>query len=636
MPRSRRALAALVLLGGLVALVLTYAGSLTRGVRVGLVVALAGAALAYRLTRPMPGGEQDLGRRRFLAFASLGGLLWVFGGAALGRAIRRLTSPDPGPALNEMAHAVGAEYMDLTMRGYHPERSGELQLLLAPFNSSNYAPESRKLLPRDPRTSHASVWMYLERVPIAVYAPGIVEPSDSTARVSLADIAPTIANLIGFDGFLKLGREGRPLPGIARPAIPPKVVVTFVIDGGGWNVLQHWDSRGPTPWPHMKALFARSAVFRNAIHGSFPAVTACAHATIGTGAYPRTHGISGHNIRVGDVVRKAYGSPGKANPGDILVPTLADLWSESTGNAAWIGELGYQIWHVGMIGFGGRSRTGADLPVAVYWNEYGDPQGWTVQNPDHFRMPNQLPDAAAYEASRAAYTPPVPNPPFFVPRQQQCCSPPVIEYQGDLISSTFASEPLGADDVPDLLFVNYKAPDYTGHVYNMENEMERIALTHVDQQLARLVTDLEARFAPGEFVLIVCADHGQCPVPDDVGGTRLDPIQLGEDIVREFGRSIYGLVQYVAPSEVYLNHRALWDGGVTIDEVAALLRDYRYRDNIGPYVARSAIEQNLLDQKQFAAVFGTTYLDALAGRGLAGFGETAFGDADPGLPLISW
>ena len=86
--------------------------------------------------------------------------------------------------------------------------------------------------------------------------------------------------------------------------------MTFVIDGGGWNVLQHW----PDSWPNLKRLMGRGANYRNAITGSFPAVTACAHATIGTGTFPNQHGITGHNIRDGSKVRKAYGDAGHAQP----------------------------------------------------------------------------------------------------------------------------------------------------------------------------------------------------------------------------------------------------------------------------------------------------------------------------------
>ena len=87
---------------------------------------------------------------------------------------------------------------------------------------------------------------------------------------------------MGFAGW-PADREGSG-PAGHRDAIaaPPKVIVTFVIDGGGWNVLQHW----PDSWPNLKRLMGRGANYRNAITGSFPAVTACAHATIGTGTYP--------------------------------------------------------------------------------------------------------------------------------------------------------------------------------------------------------------------------------------------------------------------------------------------------------------------------------------------------------------
>ena len=45
------------------------------------------------------------------------------------------------------------------------------------------------------------------------------------------------------------------------------------------------------------------------------------------------------------------------------------------------------------------------------------------------------------------------------------------------------------------------------------------------------------------------ADHGQCPLPDASGGVRLDPIQLWDDVEREFGGGLFDLVQNVVPSE---------------------------------------------------------------------------------------
>ncbi|MBI3647534.1 MAG: alkaline phosphatase family protein [Actinobacteria bacterium] len=626
---SSRALVPIVLAGGGVTLVIAATRSTALAVLAGSLA--LGATVLILRSRSRRRDAPDPGRRRLLTWAALGGLMWVAGGATIGRAVRRLSAPDTKPTMDEMASGLGTEYMEILQRTFRPGRSGEIQLLLAPYNSSNYSNESVSLVPRDPRTSHASVWMYLERIPLAVYAPGIVEPSDSTQRVSLADIAPTIATLTGFEEFLRLGREGQPLPGIARPAAAPKLVVVFVIDGGGWNVLKQW----PDAWPALKRLWPKSALFRNAIHGSFPAVTACAHATIGTGAYPRDHGVTGHNIRDGSGVRKAYGTPGGARPDDILIPTLADLWYDANGGKAWVGEIGYQVWHLGMLGRGGTTRPPGDKPVGAFWDEYVRPEAWRPHNPDLYRLPIETPGLDVYEAHKQTYAPNAPPPDPFDPkgRQVPCCEPPIVQYQGDLIDATLRSERLGTHGATDLLFVNFKSPDYTGHVYNMLDDHERIVLEAVDAELARLVGTLESTFAPGEFALIVTADHGQCPLPDAVDGTRLDPIQLQEDIQRAFGKSLFGVVQYVAPSEVFLDRRALWDAEITADEIAAFLKDYRYRDNIGPYVPKAAIERNLMDNLEFAGVFGAEYLESLRPEALPGFGESRFAGGDPfGVP----
>ena len=141
------------------------------------------------------------------------------------------------------------------------------------------------------------------------------------------------------------------------------------------------------------------------------------------------------------------------------------------------------------------------------------------------------------------------------------------------------------------------------------------ALRDVDEQLGRLVKQLDALY-PGRYALIVTADHGQCPLPDAAGGVRLDPIQLWDDLEREFGGGLFSLVQNVVPSEVYVHRDVLWDTGATREDMASFLRDYPYRRNIGPYVPRDVIEQELLDRQQFAAVFATSFLDTLAGRDL--------------------
>ncbi|MFL5766500.1 MAG: alkaline phosphatase family protein [Actinomycetota bacterium] len=619
----------------LAAALTTYRYGLVMGLvvaGVGSLLVWAGLAVAARQER-----TEDPSRRRFLALSGLVGLLVALGGAELGRYVRRLTRPDPEPVLQNMARGLGSEAMEYLRRGHYPAHSGELQLVVAPFSSSNYAPESKSLVKNDPRTSHAAVWPYLERVPIVVHAPGVLKGTDTSEdRVSLADLAPTAAKLMGLDFAAP---DGVPLPGVPQPAKAPKVIVTFVIDGGGWNVLRHWSPETPgndLAWPHLMDLMKSEGTltYTNAVMGSFPSVTACAHATIGTGAYPRHHGISGHNVRIGRDVVKAYGLEGHAEPQKYLKsPTLAEAWSEHTSDGAWIGEIGYQIWHLGMIGRGGTRPLG-DKPVAIYWND-ADAGRWASQNPDMFRMPNGMPARASLSSKIKSYFPPEDAATIDQGGVKLCCSPPIVEYQGDVIEAAFENEPIGKSGETSLLYINFKSPDYTGHVVNMLDPDEAAVLSAVDREIERVRKILADNFDEGEYALIVTADHGQCPLPDKVGGVRLDPIQLENDLNREFGTSVFHLLDYVAPSELFVNPRALADADLRLEDIAAFLHDYRYRDNIGDYVPRSAVEWNHLDEEILAAVMPATFLEELTDASVEGYGAGRYNripGVEPGPP----
>ncbi len=86
-------------------------------------------------------------------------------------------------------------------------------------------------------------------------------------------------------------------------------------------------------------------------------------------------------------------SPGTPTPPTSCCPTLADLWYEETGGQAWVGEIGYQVWHLGMMGYGGRDRADGSKPVGVYWDEETT-EDWAPHNPDLYRLPAAMPGRA--------------------------------------------------------------------------------------------------------------------------------------------------------------------------------------------------------------------------------------------------
>src|SRR6185312_14100123 len=150
-------------LAGLTAFVCTLLGSISVGLVAGLAVLVAALALlAWIVRHPRTAGPTDGSRRRFLQ-VGLGGAALVGVGAALGRGVDEAIRPDAIAVQDAAAGDLGAEHMELV--------------------------------------AHAAVWMYLERIPLVAYGPGVIEPGDSEDRVSLADLAPTTAELIGFDGW---------------------------------------------------------------------------------------------------------------------------------------------------------------------------------------------------------------------------------------------------------------------------------------------------------------------------------------------------------------------------------------------------------------------------------------------------
>jgi len=265
----------------------------------------------------------------------------------------------------------------------------------------------------------------------------------------------------------------------------------------------------------------------------------------------------------------------------------------------------------------------------VYFDEPGG-GGWQPHNPDLFRLPEGTPGMDVLDARMQAFDDPHWDPEWEAWRTTYCCVPPIAAYQGDLLESTLTNEPIG-DGAPSLLYTTFKSPDYTGHVYGMQSKWEGLMLQAVDEELGRIVRFLDQRF-PGEYALFVTADHGQCPLPDSMGGVRLDPIQLEAVIEREFGAGLGKAVQYTAPSEVYLDRGALRDAGADPDDVAAALRTLTYRQNLGPYVPSSAIEAQLLDNPEFAAVFSSDYLLSHQAAGWSGSTIYTGDEVDQGIP----
>jgi hypothetical protein len=451
-------------------------------------------------------------------------------------------------------------FLTRTWRGYHPRRSGEIQIVARGRNvvGAGYP--------------HAGPQDHLQDVPLFLYGPGIIEPGRSVARpVTSADIVPTQARLLGFDPG---NVDGSVLDEALIPGGPaPALVVTLIWDAGGHVVLDEYRRA----WPQLRALRDEGTWYANATVGSSPSTSAAIHATIGTGTFPRRHGLSGNKVRF----RGRLIEPAKVGPRLLDEPTLADRWDPANGNLPLVGAIGSAAIQLALIGHGSLWEGGdADLAVLKSPGGYQDPQSfWGLQGSvdDFFDFPeyvNELPPLTSHHQYAD----------LFDGRddgkwlgesmgrlRNGWDSPARLPFQTRVIEEIIRREGFGDDAVPDLLAVNYKLIDLVSHEWSMHSPQMRDAVRAHDAELPRLVEILNQEVGPGRWVLVLTADHGATPDPRVSGGWPIDTGRVGAAVRARFddadGRP---LVQQVQPTQVFIDRGEL--GGGSLRRVASFLR----------------------------------------------------------------
>lgn len=516
-----------------------------------------------------------------------------------------------------MAGRLGSDVMTALLRGFSDGTSTDVAFVPVPGTTVvRWSGKGLGTDAADPRTTHPTPWDYHQRVPITLYGPGHVLSGRSDRPVDVTDLAPTFARLLDFRFQAP---DGEPLREALAPARrePPRAIVLVAYDGGGWNLLEHW----PQAWPFQRRLAEEGFTFTNATIGSAPAVTSAIHANMGTGAYPRTHGVAEITARlpdgsVGDVF---FGE--EADPRLLQAETLADAWDRAKDNRAWNGLLGYESWHLGMMGRGAAAE-GGDRDVAILWEDEPGIGAFFV-NQELYELPRYLPgeddlrhrlteldgEDGAIDGSWRGWDL---TDPKVVP-----ATPAFVEHQGEAVLEMLRREPLGHNLLTDFLFVELKPTDFGGHLWNMVAPEEAAVLRAQDRVLASLVEELDRRVGSGRWVLAVTADHGQTPQPETTGGLRVHPDILGRDVDAYFGAKI---VQKVTPSGLFLDAAALRDGGITETDVARFVADYRYGDGLPADVDRSAIAGDVLETPVFAGAIPSTFLAGLTEEEAAALG----------------
>lgn len=399
---------------------------------------------------------------------------------------------------------------------------------------------------------------------------------------------------------------------------PPRLAVVLVVDQMRADYLTRFADQYTGG---LARLTRDGVVFTDAHHDHAITHTAPGHAAIATGVHPSRTGIVANAwwdraawrsvYAVEDTVALAgvQGVPG-SSPANLLRETLGDwlkrqhpsskVFSVALKDRAAIAMGGHHadaaFWFLDQLGYFVTASSYLtrypDWVAAFNATRHADAyfdDGWTrLLGEDAYQASRE--DAFPAEADGKNTTFPhrfsgeAPGPGYYAELQ----ATPF----GDDLTFTFARdlirhENLGADRVPDLLFVGASAADYIGHAYGPYSQEVQDYYLRLDRMLADFLDFLDREVGSDEYVVVLTADHGVMPMPEElqrrgIEARRVDPLQVVRPIVEQT-RQQMGLdkIPFAYASGLYLDRRAFTNPDSTLPTLRrALAVAFREQEEI--------------------------------------------------------
>ena len=391
----------------------------------------------------------------------------------------------------------------------------------------------------------------------------------------------------------------------------PKLVVGIVVDQMRNEFLyRFYDDFGDNGF---KRLMRDGYYYANTHYNYVPTYTAPGHASIYTGATPDLHGIVGNDWYDREEQRLRYCTEDEDHPivgGEgkgmscysLRATTFTDELEMSTNKQSKV--IGISLKDRGAIIPAGH------LADAAYWftddgnfvssTYYIDSlPGWVQQFNDERRpleyfklgwdklpevdFSKSLPDNNPYESRVGGKDGPVfPYDLTSLIKYGGIGSIRSTPYGNDLTvdfaEAAMLNEELGKDDITDVLAISFSSTDYIGHSMGPRSMEIQDVYVRLDQSIARLLTYLDERVGPDNYVLFLTSDHGAGEVPQylsdekiraEAVGFRPVPRTLKNYSLKTWGENV---IENVSNFNVHLNGEVLKNKKLDKNEVLDALQ----------------------------------------------------------------
>jgi predicted AlkP superfamily pyrophosphatase or phosphodiesterase len=359
--------------------------------------------------------------------------------------------------------------------------------------------------------------------------------------------------------FSPLGAQtALPAPrAVAATPTKPKLFVLIVADQFRADYIARYGSM----WTKgLRRLVDTGAYFPLAAYPYSYTVTCAGHSTIGTGAFPHTHGMIGNEwydratrrvttcTNDPSVTSVPYGGrPGveKHSARWMTTTTFADeLRAQSTTRPHVVSISLKARSAIGMAGHGGDAvvweEDAATWATSSAFASSPNPvlDAWAAAHPidaQYGRVWNRLLPPSRYffvddgigEPATADY----PN--TFPHKQTRPGGKPDQVFYDTWERTPFSDEmltniaitmsrPLGRGKASDMLAVSFSALDLVGHRWGPTSHEVQDTLLRLDIQIGKLLDRLDARVGAGNYVVGFSADHGTTLIPEQMTAMGLD------------------------------------------------------------------------------------------------------------------
>ena len=370
-------------------------------------------------------------------------------------------------------------------------------------------------------------------------------------------------------------------PALAAPAEAPRLVLLVAVDQMRYDYLPRFASAFTGGF---RRLMRDGAVFTNAHLDHYPSVTAVGHSAMLTGAPPSISGIIGNDWYDRALKRNVTSVE---DPGTLLLG--AGQTTGSSPHRLRVSTVGDELKmaHPGsrVIGISHKDRSailmaGRMADLALWWDTK---TGAFVSST--WYVP-QLPKwAADFNAGRPADAwlgrewralaeggallgrmPATPGPAYYSSLYNSAFGNELLV---SLAERALEGESLGSRDATDILALSFSCNDAVGHDKGPHSAEVRDITVRTDLALERLLSLIDRRVGLTRTVVILTADHGVAPVPEQMTawkmpGGRLSRADLEAGVAgaleRAFGPGAW--VEGRAGSALYLNQALIAERGL--------------------------------------------------------------------------